>query len=152
MTIISQTGPIIAEGPAKLSVLRQNPPVGSAPPIANRARDKATQRVASIWHFLEPHREDPTSTSLVSGSQSGGFLHTPPCGLASSHQGFLDRDYPRKSLETTWLGFDRGEGGISPCLVLWTRICPSWLSLVNSDPASTQILTQHYGTKSQTVS
>jgi hypothetical protein len=152
MTIISQTGPIIAEGPTKLSVLRQNPPVGSAPPIANRARDKATQRVASIWHFLGPHRGDPTSTSFVSVSQSGDFFHTPPCGLASSHQGFLIRDYPRKSLETTWLEFDRGEGGISPCVVLWTRICPSWLSLVNSDPASTQILTQHYGTKSQTVS
>jgi hypothetical protein len=34
-------------GLPKLRVLRQNPPVGSAPPRANRARDKATQRVVS---------------------------------------------------------------------------------------------------------
>jgi hypothetical protein len=28
--------------------------------------------------------------------------------LASSHPGFLAWDFPGKSLETTWLGFDRG--------------------------------------------
>jgi hypothetical protein len=48
-------GPMIAEGPAELWVLRQNPSVGSAPPRANRARDKATQRVAINWHFLMSH-------------------------------------------------------------------------------------------------
>jgi hypothetical protein len=41
------TGPTIVEGPAKLKVLRQNLPARSAPPIANRKMDKATQRVAS---------------------------------------------------------------------------------------------------------
>jgi hypothetical protein len=52
MTIASQMGQMIADGLAKLRVLRQNPPIGSAPPRANRVRDKATQRVASRWHFL----------------------------------------------------------------------------------------------------
>jgi hypothetical protein len=44
MEVVSQMGPMIAEGSAKLRVQRQNPLVGSEPP---RARDKATQRVAS---------------------------------------------------------------------------------------------------------
>jgi hypothetical protein len=40
-------GPTIAEVLAKLRVLRQNPLDGLVPPRANKARDKATQRVAS---------------------------------------------------------------------------------------------------------
>jgi hypothetical protein len=52
---ISQIGPMIVEGPRKLRVLRQNQPVGSEPPRANRARDKMTQRVANSWHFVGPH-------------------------------------------------------------------------------------------------
>jgi hypothetical protein len=44
------------------------------------------------------------------------------------------------------------EGGISPCLVRWRGTCPGWLSPVNGDPGSTQILTRHYGAKAQTVS
>jgi hypothetical protein len=47
MTTIYKTGPMIVVSLPKLKVLRQNPPVGSAPPRANRARDKATQMVAS---------------------------------------------------------------------------------------------------------
>jgi hypothetical protein len=43
-------------------------------------------------------------------------------------------------------------GDISPCLVLWRGTCPGWLSPVNGDPVSTQILTRHCGTQSQTVS
>jgi hypothetical protein len=41
-----------------------------------------------------------------------------------------------------------GGRGISPCLVLWRGTCPGWLSTVNGDPGSTQILTQHHGAKS----
>jgi hypothetical protein len=44
---VSKMGPTIAEGPADLGVRRQNPSVGSAPPRANKARDKATQGMAS---------------------------------------------------------------------------------------------------------
>jgi hypothetical protein len=40
---------------------------------ANRVSDKEIQRVASSWHILEPHREDPTSSSFVSESRPGVF-------------------------------------------------------------------------------
>jgi hypothetical protein len=46
-TTTSKMGPMIVVGLRKLCVLRQNPPVGSALPRANRARDKATKMVAS---------------------------------------------------------------------------------------------------------
>jgi hypothetical protein len=39
-------------------------------------------------------------------------------------------------------------GGISPYLILWRDTCPGWLSPVNSDPSSTEILTWHYGARS----
>jgi hypothetical protein len=82
-------------------------PVGSAPPEENRARDKATQMVAGSWDFSGLRRGDLTSSSFVSESRPSGFLHAPSCGLASSRPGFPDRDYPGKSLETTWPGFGR---------------------------------------------
>jgi hypothetical protein len=59
-------------------------------------------------------------------------------------------DYPRKTRETTLSRFD--QGGIIPCLILWGGTCSSWLSPPNSDPGSSQILTQHYSAQSQTVS
>jgi hypothetical protein len=45
--VISEMGPRIAEGPAKLRVPRQNPPIGLEPPRAIRARGKVIQGVAS---------------------------------------------------------------------------------------------------------
>jgi hypothetical protein len=84
-----------------LRVPRRNPQVGSKLLRANRARDKATQGVATSWHFLGPHRGDTVPSSFVSESQSGGFLHAPPCGLAPSRPIFFARDYPTKTLETT---------------------------------------------------
>jgi hypothetical protein len=54
-------------------------------------------------------------------------------------------------LKTTWSGFDR-VGGIGPYLVVWRGTWPGWLSPMNGDPGSTQILTQHYGAQSQSVS
>jgi hypothetical protein len=45
-----------------------------------------------------------------------------------------------------------GEGGISPCLILWRGTCPGWLSPPNGDPGSTQILTWHCGAQSQNIS
>jgi hypothetical protein len=47
MAIISKTGPTIVMGLPKLRVLMQNPSVRSAPPKANRARDKETQRMTN---------------------------------------------------------------------------------------------------------
>jgi hypothetical protein len=149
-TIVSQTGPMIAEGLANHKVLRQNLPVGSAPSRANRARDKATQRLASGWHFLRPHRGYPTPSCFVSVSQLGGFLHAHPCGLASSRPGFPNTQEsclksPGQDL-LTW-----GGGGISPWVVLQRGTRPCLLPPMNSDPVSTQIVNRHCGVKSQTV-
>jgi hypothetical protein len=138
-TTVSQMGLTIAEGPAKLRVLRENPLVGSMPPRANIVRDKATQSVANSLHFLGLHRGDLTSSCFVSESQLEGFLHAPLFGLASSRPGFPDRDYPGKSLETTWPGFALRD--ISHYLVLWRGTCPCWLSPVHCDLGPTQILT-----------
>jgi hypothetical protein len=44
-TTVSKMGHTIVVGLLKLRVLRQNPPVRSIPPRANRVRDKATQRM-----------------------------------------------------------------------------------------------------------
>jgi hypothetical protein len=119
--------PQLPNGLPKLRVLRQNLPVRSAPPRANRVRDKATQRVASSWHFLGPHLGDLASSCFISESWPGGFLHAPSCGLASSLLDFHDRDYPGTSLETTCSGFS------------WGAYAPVWsygdsLTLVGSHP------------------
>jgi hypothetical protein len=42
---------MIAEGPAMLSVPRQNLPIRLELPKATKVRDEATQRVANIWHI-----------------------------------------------------------------------------------------------------
>jgi hypothetical protein len=115
MTIVSQMGPTIFERSTKLRVLRKNLPVRLALPRANRVRDKVTQRVVSSWHFLGPHQGDPTSSSFVSESCPAGFLHAPPCGLASSHPCFPDSDYQESRLKQPGQNL---LGGISPCLVL----------------------------------
>jgi hypothetical protein len=47
MTIVSKMDHTIVVGLPKLRVSMQNPSVMLAPPGANRARDKVTQRVAS---------------------------------------------------------------------------------------------------------
>jgi hypothetical protein len=143
-------GPTISMGLLQLGVLRQNPPAGSAPLRENSVRDKATQRVASSWRYSRPYRGHPTSSSFVSESWPGGFLHALAHGLASSRPGSPDRDYLGMSHETTWPRFDRE--GICPCLVLWRGTCPCRLSPAHGDPDSTEILTRHHSAKSHTVS
>jgi hypothetical protein len=54
---VSKMGPTIVVGPIQLKVRRQNSLVESEPPQANRARDEATQRVASSWHTRGPTKE-----------------------------------------------------------------------------------------------
>jgi hypothetical protein len=98
----------------------------------------------------ELHRGALTSSSFISESQLGGFIHAPLCGLAPGRLGFPARDYTGKCLKPP--GPDLAKGGISLCLVLWRGTCPGWLPPVNGDPSSTQIMTQHYGVWSQTVS
>jgi hypothetical protein len=51
---ISKMGPTIIVGLLKLRVLRQNLSARLAPPRANRARSKVTQRVANSWRYLGP--------------------------------------------------------------------------------------------------
>jgi hypothetical protein len=53
-TTVSKMGHTIAVGLPKHRVIRQNPPVRSAPSRETRARDKATQMVASSWHTRGP--------------------------------------------------------------------------------------------------
>jgi hypothetical protein len=139
----------LLRGLPTLRVPRQNTPVKSELPRATRVTDQATQRVASIWHIWGPAGGDLVSSSFVPESQLGGFLHAPLCVLAPSHPGFPARDYAAKMLETTRFGFN--QGGISPYWILWSIACPGWLSLLNYDPGSTQILTRHYSAQSQTV-
>jgi hypothetical protein len=43
-------------------------------------------------------------------------------------------------------------GGIGLCLILWRGTFPCWLSSMNGDSSSTQILTQHCSAKSETIS
>jgi hypothetical protein len=54
MTTVSKMGHPIARGLPMLRVRRQNPSDGSEPPRAIRARDEATQGVASGWHIRSP--------------------------------------------------------------------------------------------------
>jgi hypothetical protein len=111
MITVSKMGPTIVVGLPKLRVPRQHLPVGSMPPRANKARDKVTQRMISSWHYPRLHRRDPTSSSFVFETWSGGFHHAPPlCGLAPCHPGSPDRDYLGMMHETTKLGFARGGG------------------------------------------
>jgi hypothetical protein len=103
--VICPTGPSIAGGSGKAQ--------GSKAKLAKRLRaDQSegrsdTKGGQQLAHPV-PHRRDPTFSSFISGSRSAGFLHAPPCGLAPSHPGFPTRDYPGKTCETTWYGFDLG--------------------------------------------
>jgi hypothetical protein len=74
-------------------------------------RDEATQRVASSWRARGPIKG---TRHFQASYLSGGFFHTPLCGLASSRSGFSDMNYLGKSLETTWPGF------------AWGSLAPDW--------------------------
>jgi hypothetical protein len=116
---------------------------------SNQSEGRSDTRDGQQLTLSGAHQGDLTPSSFVSGSRSGGFLHTHSCGLAPSRPYFLARDYLRKTLETTWPRFDWGGEGIGPYLILWRGACPGWLSPPNGETSSTQILTRHYDAKSR---
>jgi hypothetical protein len=139
MAIISKTPSWLLRGRSRVS--SRNPLVGSEPLRATKVRDEVTQRV------------------VIEGTQY------PQASYLS-----LDREVSLTSLRVGWylvirvfsIGITRERrlkppgldlmGGISLCLILWRGVYPGWLAPVNGDTCSTQILTRHYGAKSQTVS
>jgi hypothetical protein len=135
MVNISKMGPMIAVGLQQLRVQRWNPPIGSEPPRANRARDEATQRVANSWH----------TWGIIEGTWYPQALYLSPNWEVSFmplrvgwHLAVLV-----SPLGITWGNRMKppSQGGISPCLVLWRGTCPCWLSPTYGNPGSTQTLT-----------
>jgi hypothetical protein len=147
---ISNMGNMIIVGLPKLRVLRQNLSIRSVPPRANRVRDKTTQRVASNWHTQRPSE----------GTRHPQALFLSPVSEVSFMPLHVDwhlaiRVVPPGITQESCLkpfGPDMTGGGISLCLVLWRGACPFWLSPMNGDPGSTQILTRHHSAKSLTIS
>jgi hypothetical protein len=94
MTTVSKMGHTIIVGLPTLKVRRQNPPNGSEPPKANKARNEVTQGMATSWHFRSPiEGTQRPQASYLSLDREVSF--TPDCGLASCCPGFL-RGLPEK--------------------------------------------------------
>jgi hypothetical protein len=112
-----------------------------------------TQGVARSWHFSGGGGIDwtqcPQALYLSLGQE---ISFTPLCvGWHLAVWVFSLGITQEKRLKTP--GPDLiGEGGISPYLILWRRTYPGWLSPSNGDLGFTQILTQHCGAKSKTIS
>jgi hypothetical protein len=66
-------------------------------PLMNEEDNPAI--IATTAAAVGARSRDQTSSSFVSQSQPGGFLHTPLCGLAPSRSGFPTRDYLGKRLK-----------------------------------------------------
>jgi hypothetical protein len=143
MATISKIGPMIAKESAKAQGLKVKPASRVRAAQSNHSDGRSDTMGGQQLAHQEPHRGDLVSSSFVSKSRPKHFLHAPLCGMALSHPCFPARDYPGKTVETPGSEFDRG--GISPCPVLWRGTCTGWLSPVNDDLGSTQILTWHYG-------
>jgi hypothetical protein len=77
MATISKMGPTIAVESDKAQGLDAKPVDRLEPPRATRARDEVTQRMANILAHPVPHRGVSASSSFVSESRLGGFLHAP---------------------------------------------------------------------------
>jgi hypothetical protein len=97
MITVSKMFSTIVMGLLQLRDLRQNPPAAPSKQRKGQRDTKGGQQLA----WPRPHRGGLTSSSFVSESRSGGFLHTPSCGLASSHPGSPDMDFLGASHETT---------------------------------------------------
>jgi hypothetical protein len=89
-------------------------------------------------------------SSFVFESRLGGFLHAPQwAGIESS--GFSMWITRERSMKPPTTELIEG-GGISPCLILWSGTCHSWLTALNGDPGATQILTRYFGAQSRIAS
>jgi hypothetical protein len=114
-------------GLLKLRDRRQNPLDGSKPPRGTRARDEATQRMASSWCIQSP-------IEVTQHSQASDLnMRFPSCpfmwaGIEPS--GFFTRIIRDRRVKLPDPNLTRG---ISPYLVLWRSTCPGWLSPSNSD-------------------
>jgi hypothetical protein len=110
-----------------------------------------TQRVASIWHIRGPieGNRHPQALYLSSGLEVSFMPLRVGWHLAIwvSQPGIT---WERR-LKPPGPDLMRG-GGISPYLILGRGAYPGWFSPSKGDPGSTQVLTQHYGAKSQIVS
>jgi hypothetical protein len=101
---------MIAVGSAKAQGSKAKPTNRVRAAQSNQSEGRSDTKGGEQLADQEPYRGDPTSLIFVSESRSGGFHHASPCGLAPSHPDFPARDYPGKTLETTWSGFaGRGE-------------------------------------------
>jgi hypothetical protein len=136
-------------GLLKVKVRRWNLLDGSEPPGVTRARDEATQRVASSWHIRCPIEGTRHSqASYPSPEQEVSFTPFVWAGIELSR--FSTKIIRERRIKPLDPDLTQG-GGISPCLVLWRGTCTAWLSPPNDDLGSTKILTRHYSAQSQTV-
>jgi hypothetical protein len=110
MTTVSKMGPTTTVRSAKAQGLKAKPASRVKPAQSNQSEGQSEIKGGQQLVHPEPHRGDPTSSSFVSESRAGSFLHTPSCGLAPRCLDFPTRDYSGKTLETTWSGFYWGEG------------------------------------------
>jgi hypothetical protein len=103
-----QNGPHDCCGPAKAPASKAKPVSRVSAGQSEQSDGQCDRKGGKQLAHPGPHRGDSTSSNFVSESRSEGFLHAPPCGLASTHPGFPARDYPGKSRVITWPGFAQG--------------------------------------------
>jgi hypothetical protein len=101
MKTVSKMGPTIVVGLLIAQGSKAKPTSQASTTLSEQSEGWSDTNGGQQMAHLEPHRGDPTSLSLISESRLGGFLHAPPCGLASSRPSFSARDYLGKSHETT---------------------------------------------------
>jgi hypothetical protein len=123
-------GPHDYRGPAKAQGSKAKPTSRVSATQSKQSVGQSDTKGGQQLAHPGPHRGDPTSSSFVSKSRLGGFLHAPQCGLASSCPCFADRDYPGKSRETTSPRFAQAQGGALAPIRSYGEV----LSLVVSHP------------------
>jgi hypothetical protein len=146
MASVSKMGPTIIMGSAKPQGSKAKPASPIRAAQSNHSEGRSDTKGGQQLAYPEPHRWDSTSSSFVSESQLGGFLHALFVGWLRAIRVFSPGNTQERCVKPS--GPDLTRGGIGPHLVLWRGTCPIWLSPMNSDPGSIQILTQHYDAQS----
>jgi hypothetical protein len=119
---------------AKLRVQMRNPPVGSEPPRATRARDEMTKSVASTWCIRSPIEGTWHPQALYLNLDREVFFKPLHVGLHRAVRVFPLGIIQERRVKSPGLDLT---GGIGPCLVLWRGTCPGCLSPMNGDLGST---------------